>query len=66
MTRSDLTSIGHFARMAVWGLVIAILINMFLGNSTLDYIISFVGVVIFTALTAYDTQKSLAGKNKFP
>ncbi|NIZ19197.1 Bax inhibitor-1/YccA family protein [Spirochaetales bacterium BR151] len=66
MTRSDLTSIGHFARMAVWGLVIAILINMFLGNSTLDYIISFVGVVIFTALTAYDTQKIASWQEQVP
>lgn len=56
-TRADLTSIGNLMLMALFGLIIASLVNMFMHNSTLDYVISFVGVLIFCALTAYDTQK---------
>lgn len=56
-TRADLTSIGNLVLMALFGLIIASLVNMFMHNSTLDYVISFVGVLIFCALTAYDTQK---------
>jgi FtsH-binding integral membrane protein len=41
----------------VIGIIIASVVNMFLGSSQLDYIISFVGVLVFTGLVAYDTQK---------
>lgn len=43
--------------MAVIGLIIALVVNMFWGNSMFDLLISLAGVVIFTGLTAYDTQK---------
>ena len=56
-TKTDLTTIGQFLIMALIGLVISALINMFLKNSTFDYIISFAGVLIFTGLTAYDVQR---------
>jgi len=56
-TKTDLTRMGQVLFMGLIGLIIAGLINLFMGNSQLDYIMSFVGVVIFTGLTAYDTQK---------
>lgn len=56
-TNKDLTSFGRIMTMGLIGIVIASVINMFLGNSTMDYIISFVGVLVFTGLTAYDVQK---------
>ncbi len=56
-TKRDLTGMGNFLFMGLIGLLIASLINFFLKSSVMDYIISFVGVVIFTLLTAYDTQK---------
>jgi FtsH-binding integral membrane protein len=43
--------------MALIGLIVAMVINIFLGSSTLGWIISFIGVLLFVALTAYDTQK---------
>jgi FtsH-binding integral membrane protein len=56
-TKSDLSGWGKLLSMAVIGLFIALLVNMFWGNSMLNLLISFVGVIIFTALAAYDTQK---------
>ena len=56
-TKSDLSGWGKILSMAVIGLFIALLVNMFWGNSTLNLIVSFAGVLIFTALAAYDTQK---------
>lgn len=56
-TKRDLTQIGQVLIMGLIGLVIASIANLFLGNSMLDYILSFIGVIIFTGLTAYDTQK---------
>jgi FtsH-binding integral membrane protein len=56
-TKTDLTKFGRIMIMGVVGLLVASLINMFLGNSTMDYIISFIGVMVFTGLTAYDVQK---------
>jgi FtsH-binding integral membrane protein len=56
-TKSDLSGWGKLLGMAVIGLFIALLVNMFWGNSTLNLIVSFAGVLIFTALAAYDTQK---------
>ena len=55
-TKKDLTAIGSFMIMGVWGIVIASLVNMFLQSSGLSYAISFIAVIAFTALTAYDTQ----------
>lgn len=56
-TKADLTTIGSISMMALIGIIIASLVNMFLKNQTMDYIISGIGVVIFTLLTAYDSQK---------
>jgi len=56
-TRQDLTKFGRILFMGLIGIIVASLINLFMGNSTLDYIISFIGVMIFTGLTAYDVQK---------
>lgn len=56
-TKKDLSSIGGFLFMALIGLIIASVVNMFLGSSMLYYLISYAGVAIFIGLTAYDTQK---------
>jgi len=56
-TKTDLTRFGNILLMAVVGLFIAMIVNMFMHSSGLDYLISFVGVLIFTGLTAYDVQK---------
>jgi FtsH-binding integral membrane protein len=56
-TRTDLTKFGGILMMAVIGLVIASVVNMFMKSSQMDYIISCVGVLVFTGLTAYDVQK---------
>ena len=56
-TKKDLTSLGSFMIMGVWGIIIAAIINIFLKSSGLSYAISFLSVIIFTVLTAYDTQK---------
>ncbi len=57
VTRTDLTTVGNIAFMALIGLVIAGLVNMFLRSSQFDLVISAIGVLVFTVLTAYDTQK---------
>lgn len=56
-TKQDLTKFGSILTMALIGLVIAMLINMFLGSAMMDYVISCIGVLLFTGLTAYDVQK---------
>lgn len=56
-TKSDLTSMGKILFMALIGLIIATVVNLFMNNSALDLIISYVGVLIFVGLTAYDSQK---------
>lgn len=56
-TKRDLTGIGHFAMMAVIGLVIASIVNIFMQSSMMQFIISCISVIAFTLLTAYDTQK---------
>lgn len=56
-TRMDLTRIGSLLFMALIGVVIASVVNIFLGSETLYWIISYVAVVVFVGLTAYDTQK---------
>jgi FtsH-binding integral membrane protein len=56
-TKTDLGPIGRFAIFAVIGLILASLVNIFLASSGLDWMISIAGVLIFGALTAYDTQK---------
>jgi FtsH-binding integral membrane protein len=56
-TKVDLSRMGTYLMMGVIGLVIAMVVNIFVGSGPLDTIISVVGVLIFTALTAYDTQR---------
>jgi len=57
MTRRDLTSMGSFLFMGLIGIVIASIVNIFTKSAMMDFIISCVGVLVFTGLTAYDTQK---------
>ena len=56
-TTRDLTGMGRFLIMGVIGLVIAMVVNFFLQSSAIDFAISVIGVLAFTGLTAYDTQK---------
>ncbi|GJG27988.1 hypothetical protein PRRU23_16880 [Segatella bryantii] len=56
-TKKDLTSMGKLLFMALIGIIIATIVNMFIASSGLDLIISYLGVLIFVGLTAYDTQK---------
>ena len=56
-TKKDLTSMGKMLFMALIGLIIATVVNMFMRSSGLDLIISYVGVLVFVGLTAYDSQK---------
>lgn len=67
-TKTDLTKMGSFLMMALFGLIIAMVVNIFLKSSTMGYIVSIIGVLIFTGLTAWDTQqvKQLAAANLEP
>jgi FtsH-binding integral membrane protein len=56
-TRRDLTAMGSFLIMGVFGLLIAMVVNIFLQSSALQFAISAIGVLVFAGLTAYDTQK---------
>ena len=56
-TRADLSRMGSFLMMGLIGIVIAGLVNMFIGSTALQFAISIIGVVVFTGLTAYDTQR---------
>ena len=56
-TKADLTRMGSFLIMGVWGLLLAMIVNIFLQSSALSFAISAIGVLVFTGLTAYDTQR---------
>lgn len=56
-TRRDLTAMGSFLIMGLFGLILAMLVNLFLKSSALDFAVSAIGVLIFAGLTAFDTQK---------
>jgi FtsH-binding integral membrane protein len=56
-TKIDLTRFGSIMFMGLIGIIIASLINIFLKSNAMDFIISFIGVLVFTGLTAYDVQK---------
>ena len=56
-TKRDLTGMGSFLFMGLIGLIIAMIVNIFLASSALEFAISAIGVLIFVGLTAYDTQK---------
>jgi uncharacterized protein len=56
-TNADLSRMGSFLLMGLIGLVIASLVNIFIGSSALQFAISIIGVIVFVGLTAYDTQR---------
>ncbi len=56
-TKTDLTKFGRILFMALIGIILAMVVNLFMRNSMLDFVISIVGVLVFVGLIAYDTQK---------
>jgi FtsH-binding integral membrane protein len=60
ITKRDLTGVGQFMMMGLIGVVIASVVNIFMGSDSLGWLISIISVVVFTGLTAYDTQKMKA------
>ncbi len=56
-TKTDLTKLGSILMIGLIGIVIASLVNMFLKSDTMSYVVSIIGVLVFTGLTAYDVQK---------
>ena len=56
-TKRDLTAMGSFMVMGLWGVIIASIVNIFMQSSGLSFALSILTVIIFTGLTAYDTQK---------
>ncbi len=56
-TKKDLTSLGGFFMMGLIGIIIASLVNIFIHSNAVTMIISYIGVIVFVGLTAYDTQK---------
>jgi FtsH-binding integral membrane protein len=56
-TSRDLSGMGRFLIMGVIGIIIATIVNIFIGSTAIDFAISVIGVIAFTGLTAYDTQK---------
>ncbi len=57
VTKRDLTSLGSFAAMGLFGIIIASVVNIFMQSSVMYMIISYIGVIVFVGLTAYDTQQ---------
>ncbi|MFP4225428.1 MAG: Bax inhibitor-1 family protein [Desulfobacterales bacterium] len=57
VTKRDLTSLGGFMFMGLIGIIIASLVNLFIQSSAITTIVSYIGVLVFVGLTAYDTQK---------
>jgi len=57
VTKRDLTSVGQFLFMGLIGIVIASVVNLFIRSSGVSLIVSYIGVIVFVGLTAYDTQK---------
>lgn len=56
VTKRDLSPIGRFLIMALFGMIIASVVNLFMQSTQLMYIVSFIGVIVFSGLTAYDIQ----------
>ena len=56
-TKDDLSGVGSMCGMALWGIVIAGIVNVFMKSSGLDWILSLAGIAVFTGLTMYDAQK---------
>ena len=57
VTKKDLSAIGRFAIFALIGIILVSLVNLFVASAQLNFLLSVVGVLVFAALTAYDTQK---------
>lgn len=55
-TKRDLTAMGSFMIMGLWGLIIASIVNIFMQSPTVYYVLSYISVIVFVGLTAYDTQ----------
>lgn len=55
-TKRDLSGMGSFLIMGLWGIIIASVVNIFMASSALHFMISIIGVLVFVGLTAYDTQ----------
>ena len=56
-TKTDLTKMGSFLVMGLWGVIVASVVNMFIQSGPLAQLVSYVGVLVFVGLTAYDTQR---------
>ena len=56
-TKADLSKLGTYLLIGLFGVIVALFINFFLRSSAFDFVISIIGVILFTGLTAYDTQK---------
>jgi FtsH-binding integral membrane protein len=56
-TKTDLSGFGSFLLMGLIGIIMASLVNLFIGSNTLQFVISIIGVIVFVGLTAYDTQR---------
>jgi len=57
MTQRDLSRFGSFLFMGLIGIILAAVVNIFIGSSALQFAISVIGVIVFTGLTAWDTQR---------
>ena len=57
VTKNDLTSMGSLLGMMLWGLILAMLVNIFLKSPMLDLVTAIIGVIVFAGLTAYDIQR---------
>jgi len=57
ITKGDLSRMGSICVMALWGIIITMLVNMFVKSSGLDIVLSFIGILVFSGLTMYDAQK---------
>lgn len=56
-TTKDLSGVGYYSRMALWGIIVVMLLNFLFKSPMLDYFISLIGVAVFLGLTAWDVQK---------
>jgi FtsH-binding integral membrane protein len=57
LTHRDLSSVGSICIMALFGIILASIVNFFLKSNVMDYVICYIGIVVFIGLTAYDTQR---------
>ena len=64
-TKSDLSRMGSFLIMGLWGIVLASVVNMFVHSSGIQFAVSIIGVIVFTGLTAYDTQRIKVSYTQF-